>query len=98
MKLAIRFFHAHIMSRINYVSNVWDGCSDVHIKKLQAVHKRAVKILCAVSPMLTGRGHISYGPLPLKEHIQYNKCILVHKLQITPVYETDCPHWSAQRP
>ena len=23
----------HIMSRINYVSNVWDGCSDVHIKK-----------------------------------------------------------------
>ena len=22
------FFHAHIMSRINYVSNVWDCCSD----------------------------------------------------------------------
>ena len=21
------FFHVHIMSRINYVSNVWDGCS-----------------------------------------------------------------------
>ena len=34
-------FHAHIMSRINYVSNVWDGCSDVHIKKLKTVHKRA---------------------------------------------------------
>ena len=80
LKLVIRccFFHAHIMSRINYVSNVWGCCSDVHIKKLQAVHKRAVKILCAVSPMLTGRGHISYGPLPLKEHLQYNKCILVH--------------------
>ncbi len=74
------FFHAHIMSRINYVSNVWDGCSDVHIKKLKAVHKRAVKVLCAASPMLTGRGHISYGPLPLKEHLQCNKCILVHKV------------------
>ena len=72
------FFHAHIMSRINYVSNVWDACSDVHIKKLKAVHKRAVKVLCAASPMLTGRGHISYGPLPLKEHLQCNKCILVH--------------------
>ena len=35
-------FHAHIMSRINYVSNVWDRCSDVHIKKLKAVQKRAV--------------------------------------------------------
>ena len=25
------------------MSNVWDGCSDVHIKKYKAVHKRAVK-------------------------------------------------------
>ena len=74
------FFHAHIMSRINYVSNVWDDCSDVHIKKLKAVHKRAVKVLCAASPMPTGRGHISYGPLPLKEHLQCNKCILVYKV------------------
>ena len=62
----------HIMSRINYVSNVWGGCGDVHIKKLKAVHKRAVKVLCAASPMLTGRGHLSYGPLPLKEHLQCN--------------------------
>ena len=52
------FFHAHIMSRINYVSNVWDSCSDVHLKKLKAVHKRVVKVLCAASPVLTGRGHI----------------------------------------
>ena len=74
------FFHAHIMSRINHVSNVWDSCSDVHLKKLKAVHKRAVKVLCAASPMLTGRGHISYGPLPSKELLQYNKCILVHKV------------------
>jgi len=57
------------MSRINYVSNVWDSCSDVHLKKLKAVQKRAVKVLCAASPMLT-----------LKEHLQYNKCILVHKV------------------
>ena len=43
---------------LSYVSNVWDGCSDVHIKKL-TVHKRAVKVLCAASPMLTERGHFS---------------------------------------
>ena len=72
-------FHAHIMSRINYVSNVWDSCSDVHLKKLKAVHKRA-KFFCAASPMITGRGHISYRPLPLKVHLQYNNCILVHKV------------------
>ena len=68
------------MSRINYVSNVWGSCSDVHIRKLKSVHKRAVKVLCAVSPMLTGRGLISYGLFPLKEHLQYDTCILVHKV------------------
>ena len=73
------FFFSRSLYVHNYVSNVWDGCSDVHIKK-HYVHKRAVKVLCAASPMLTGRGHISYGPLPLKEHLQCNKCILVHKV------------------
>ena len=74
------FFYAHIMSRINYVSNVWDGSSDVHIKKLKSVHKHAVKVFCAALPVLTGRVNISYDPLPLKEHIWYNKCILMHKV------------------
>ena len=55
------FFHVHIMSRINYVSNVWDGCSDVHIKKLKTVHKRGVKVLCAASPVLTERGHFIWS-------------------------------------
>ena len=68
------------MSRINYVSNVWDSCSDVHLKKLKAVQKRAVKVLCAASPMLT-----------LKEHLQYNKCILVHK-----VIHNKSPHYLRQ--
>ena len=68
------------MSRINYVSNVWDRCSDVHIKHIKSVHKSAVKVICAASPVLTGRGHIHvYGPLLLKVHPRYNKCILVHK-------------------
>ena len=85
------------MSRINYVSNVWDGCSDVHIKK-HYVHKRAVKVLCAASPMLTRRGHISYSPLPLKKHLQYNKCILVHKVihNKSPQYLRQLVHTGAR--
>ena len=38
------YFHAQIMSRINYVSNVWDSCGDVHIRKLISVQKLAVKV------------------------------------------------------
>ncbi len=68
------------MSRINDVSNVWDSRSDVHIKKLLSVHKRAVKVLRAASQRLPGRGHTSVDPLSLKQHLQHNKCILVHKV------------------
>ena len=68
------------MSRINYVTSVWGGCSDLNIKKLKPVHKCAVKVLRAVSQMLRGRGHTSVDPLSLKQHLQYNKCILVHKV------------------
>ena len=45
-----------------------------------SVHKRAVNVLRAVSQKIPGRGHTSVGPLPLKQHLQYNKCILVHKV------------------
>ena len=68
------------MSRMNYVSNVWDSCSDVHIKKLLSVHKLTVKVRRAASQLLPGRGHRSAYPLPLKQHLQYNKCILVSKV------------------
>ena len=40
VKLLIRFFTLTLCPEL-IVSNVWDGCSDVHIKKLKAVHKRA---------------------------------------------------------
>ena len=52
----------------------------MYISKSKSVHKRAVKVLCAASPMLTGGGHTLYGPVPLKELFRCNKCILVHKV------------------
>ena len=74
------FSHAYIVSRINYVFHVWDGCSDVDIKKLISIHNCAVKVLHAASQMLPGRGYTSVDQLPLKQHLQYNKCMLMHKV------------------
>ena len=45
------FLNGHILSRINYVSNVWNDCSDMYVKKLKSVRKRAVKDLRAASRM-----------------------------------------------
>ena len=80
VKLVIRFF-THTLCPELIMSLMYGIAAVMYIsKKLKAVHKRAVKVLCAASPVLTGRGHISYGPLPLKEHLQCNKYILVHKV------------------
>ena len=39
------FYSAHILSHINYASNLWDGCSEVHLKKLNYLHRRAAKLI-----------------------------------------------------
>ena len=40
------FFNAaHIKPHIDYASVVWDGCSDVLRKRLNSLHRRAVKLI-----------------------------------------------------
>ena len=70
----------YYVPRMNYVSNVRGSCRDVHIKEPISVHRRAVKVLRAASQMLPGPGHTSANPLLLKQQLQYDKCILVHKV------------------
>ena len=39
------FYNAHIKPHIDYVSVVWDGCGEVHLKKLNSLHRRAGKLI-----------------------------------------------------
>ena len=39
------FYYAHIMSHINYASPIWDGAAEVHLKKVDSLHRRAAKII-----------------------------------------------------
>ena len=39
------FFNVHIKPHIDYASVVWDGCSDVLKKRLNSLHRRAVKLI-----------------------------------------------------
>ena len=70
----------------------------MYTSKNKSVHKRAVKVLCAASPMLTGGGHTLYGPVPLKELFRCNKCILVHKVihNKSPQYLRQLVHTGAR--
>ena len=41
----LMFYNAHIMSHINYASSIWDGAGELHIKKVNSLHRRAAKII-----------------------------------------------------
>ena len=43
--LSLVFFNAHIKPHIDYASVVWDGCRDVLKKRLNSLHRRAVKLI-----------------------------------------------------
>ena len=36
---------SHILPHIRFSSNVWDGCSETHLNKLNSLHPRAAKLL-----------------------------------------------------
>jgi len=82
------FFHAHIMSHINYSSVIWDGCSDVHFKKINSLYRRAVKLILTDSPLTTDEKFAALNLLPLSEHLVLNKCTFMHKIHVrkAPLY------------
>ena len=73
------FFHAHVMSLVNYSSNLWDNCDDVHLIKLHSIHKRALKLISKISSNSSDQYNFRQ-PLSLTNHLKFNKCVLVHKL------------------
>ena len=74
------FYHAHVLSHINYASSIWDGAAEVHMKKIDSLHRRAAKII--------GRGlHIStedkqkhLNMLPLRKQLSFNKAVAMFKV------------------
>ena len=82
------YFDAHIMSHLNYASNIYDGCSQDTFKKLNSIHRRAVKHLIDPITQATDEKIRLLKILPLKKQFEYNKTLLIHKIynEKTPSY------------
>ena len=68
------------MSHINYASTIWDGCSKDILKKLNSVHRRAIKQLIHNPNLNTDQKLKQLNLLPLEKQLEINKIIMVHKL------------------
>ena len=82
------YFDAHLMSHLNYASTIFDGYSQDNFKKLNSIHRRAVKHLVGPITQATDEKIKSLKLLPLKKQFVYNKTLLIHKIyyERTPSY------------
>ena len=82
------FYDAHIRSHLSYASTVWDGCSDVHLKRLNSLHRRAAKIILPDPSLTTDSKLWEAGILSMKDQLKYNKSVFMFKIwnNQTPEY------------
>ena len=74
------FFYAHCMSHFNYASTIWCNASDVHIKKLNMLHKRGVKILLPDSNLNTLDKYKKLRILLLQKQFLFNVAITMFQI------------------
>ena len=74
------FFNAHIKPHIDYASVVWDGCSDVLKKRLNSLHRRAVKLILPDTTLTTDQKLKEMRIMSLQKQPEYNKGLFMYRL------------------
>ena len=88
------FFQAHLLSHINYASTVWSGASEVHLKKLNSLHRRAVKLILPDQSLSTTEKLKKLNILPLDKQLKFNRYVTMFKIHPgkAPPYLSDFIH------
>ena len=74
------FFNAHIKPHIDFASVVLDGCSDVLKKKLNSLHRRAVKLIFPDTTLTTDQKLKEMRIMSLQKELEYNKGLFVYRV------------------
>ena len=75
------FFQAHLLSHINYASTVWSGASEVHLKRLNSLHRRVAKLILPDQSLSTTETLNKLNILPLDKQLKFNRCATMFKMQ-----------------
>ena len=74
------FYNSYIKIHIDYASVVWDGCGEVHLKKLNSLHLRAGRLILPDPSLSTEQKMSAPGISNLPQQLAYNKGIFMHKV------------------
>ena len=79
------------MAHINHASTVWSNASEVHLKKLNSLHRRAAKLILPDHSLSTTAKLKKSYILLLQEQFLYNTAMLMFKVHMgwAPQYECD---------
>ena len=95
------FFQAHLLSHINYVSTVWSGDSDVHLRKLNSLHTRAARLFLPDRSLSTTEKINKLNILPLDKQLKFCWCVTTCMFKIhtgkAPTYLSDYLHRAPAR-
>ena len=61
----------HTFYFINYASTLWNGCSKVHLKKLNSLHCHAAKLILSDPSITTDDKLKTLKLLPLTKQLKY---------------------------
>ena len=67
------FFNAHIKPHTDCASVLWDECSDVLRKRLNSLHRRAVKLILPDTSLTTHQKLKKIRIMSLHKQVQYKK-------------------------
>ena len=79
-------YSSHILPHISFSSTVWDGCGEIHLNKLNSLHRRAAKLLPLDKNSSTDEKMKALSILPLRKQLYFDKAVLMFKVnrRMTP--------------
>ena len=92
------FYNAHIRSHIDYASTIWDGSSDVHMKRLNSLNRRAAKYILPDPNLNTEQKLEQLEILPLSKQLLFNKGLVMYKIWNKSLPRYLCQHFIQSDP
>ena len=73
------FFHAPILSHLNYASTAWSGAAENYIKKLNSLHRRGIKLVSSMSEISSEEKMAHLEIRTLRSQFSFNTATLMYR-------------------
>ena len=80
LSFCLCFCLSHIKPHIDYVSVMWDGWSDILKKRLNSLHRRAVKLILPDTTLTTDQKLKEMRIMSLQKQLAYNKGLFMYRV------------------